>query len=192
MTIPNILTLIRICASPVFFVIFFSDTWLSFSPLTTGILIICLFLIIEATDLFDGHFARKLNQTTDIGKIMDPFADSLSRLTYFLCFTIYGIMPFWIFFIVLYRDLGVSFIRQLIARGGISMAARLSGKIKALVYGLAGLAGVFSVFIKKGNYLVHAQSWIDVTVFILFVLTGTAALWSLADYATALKGKLRQ
>jgi len=192
MTLPNKLTLIRICASPLFFIFFFSDSWFHLHTLVSGIFIALLFVIIELTDLLDGHFARKLNQTTDVGKVMDPFADSLSRITYFLCFTIYGIMPVWIFCMVLYRDLAVSFIRQLVARQGISMSARFSGKVKALAYALAGLGGVFSVFLKKGHYFTQAQTWIDVIVFILFVITGCAAVWSLADYGASLKGTLKK
>ena len=48
---------------------------------------VCLvFLLIELSDLLDGHAARVRNQESELGKVLDPFADSLSRLTYFVAF----------------------------------------------------------------------------------------------------------
>ena len=142
MTLPNKLTILRIVLSPVFLFFFFADTFLPVSSMAAVSVLIILFAVIELTDLFVGYFARKLNQTSDLGKVLDPFADSFSRLTYFLCFTFTGLMPIWAFVLVLYRDLGVSFIRLLMAKRGIVMPARLSGKIKAVIYAAAGLGGV--------------------------------------------------
>ena len=74
--------------------------------------------------------------------MLDPLADSLSRLTYFLCFTVTGIMPAWVLLILVYRDVGVAYVRVLFSRGGVMLSARTSGKVKAWVYAFAGGFGL--------------------------------------------------
>lgn len=86
MNLPNKLTLARLIMTPMFFIAFNLPLWFnsSFQNLST-ILVLILFVLIEATDLLDGIIARKRNLVTDLGKVMDPFADTFARLTYFVC-----------------------------------------------------------------------------------------------------------
>ena len=185
MNVPNTLTFLRIALSPVFFLSFFADSWFNLPARATAPVILVLFLVIELSDLFDGMAARKLKQETDLGKVLDPFADSFSRLTYFLCFAFKGIMPVWIFFIVLYRDLGVAFVRLLAAGKGKVLSARLSGKIKAVVYAVAGMAGVLYVVFLRLDFEMPFKT--ELILAPLFYLTGGVALWSLADYVLSLR-----
>ena len=152
-------------------------------------MLIIVFAAIELTDLLDGMLARKLNQTSDLGKVLDPFADSLSRLTYFLCFAFAGIMPIWIFVVVLYRDLSVSFIRLLMAKSGVVMPARLSGKLKAVVYAAAGAAGVLFYFFLKSGLLPEIIIPLRMIVTLLLYAVGAIAVWSLIDYASVLRNR---
>ena len=78
-TIPNILSLIRICLIPliVYLYLFTNLNWLS------GIFIILSGL----TDMIDGYIARKFNQISDLGKILDPIADKLTLLSILICVT---------------------------------------------------------------------------------------------------------
>ena len=76
-----ILTWGRIAIAPLFF-LFFELADAHGAPLLVGVW--AAFLLIEFSDLLDGHFARSRNQESDIGKVLDPFADALSRLTYFV------------------------------------------------------------------------------------------------------------
>lgn len=89
-------------------------------------------VLIELSDAFDGIVARARNEVTSFGKIFDPICDSLSRQTIFLSFTIAGIIPLWMFLIYLYRDGLMSFIRVMAASSGNVLAARPSGKLKAI------------------------------------------------------------
>ena len=187
MTLPNKLTILRIILSPLFLLFFFMDTILPVPSLAVVSVLIVLFAVIELTDLLDGYFARKLNQTSDLGKVLDPFADSFSRLTYFLCFTLIGLMPVWVFVLVLYRDLGVSFIRLLMAKRGIVMPARLSGKIKAVIYAAAGFAGVAFFFFLKSGFVPGIIVPARVIVEVFFYAAGGVAVWSFIDYALSLK-----
>ena len=146
-----------------------------------------LFIIIELTDLADGQIARRTGQISDTGKLLDPFADSLSRLTYFLCFTIAGIMEVWVFLIILYRDLGVSFIRLLMSRRGIAMASRMSGKIKAWVYALCGVIGLALMTIRHTALTDDIVRIADIVTYISFICAAAIALWSLGDYIWAIR-----
>ena len=186
MNTANTITFMRVALSPVFFVVFFLPQWMDVPAWPVVIVLALIFTAIEVSDLIDGKVARKLDQVTDLGKLLDPFGDSFSRLTYFLCFTVSGIMPAWVFILVLYRDLGVSFIRQLQAREGVSMPARKSGKIKAWVYAVAGIAGILFYFAQllAGP---EAVPWaVETALFVLFIITGITAVWTLYDYAGVL------
>ncbi len=80
----------RVVLSPVFFVVYFMPQWFNFTAVPVIAALTLIFTAIEVSDLIDGKVARKLNQVSDLGKLLDPFGDSLSRLTYFLCFTVSG------------------------------------------------------------------------------------------------------
>jgi len=187
MNTANKITFLRVLLSPVFFILFFLSLWTSLSAYIAIPLLAAVFAIIEFSDLFDGKVARRLNQVSDFGKALDPFGDSISRLTYFFCFTISGYMPAWVFILILYRDMSVSFIRQLAAKKGTVMPSRMSGKIKAWVYALAGIAGIlyhFAVILGVGALV----PWTFTTAMnILFFLAAAAAVWTLADYMPALR-----
>lgn len=186
MNIPNSLSVARIVLAPVFFVFFFMETVIPGSTVYSVIGVWVVYLLIEASDLLDGYYARKLDLVSESGKILDPFADSISRLTYFLCFTGMGIMPVWIFLVLLYRDLGVGFIRQIASGYRIAFAARLSGKLKAWVYAVAGFVGIFVFSVKKLLLLQRYGSSIDSYSLIVFVLSALIAIWSLIDYTLSL------
>jgi CDP-diacylglycerol---glycerol-3-phosphate 3-phosphatidyltransferase len=147
-------------------------------------MLLVLFLVMEISDGLDGHVARKTGTVSDFGKLFDPFADSLARLTYFLGFVYTGIMPGWIFILVLYRDLGVAFVRTLAMKKGVAMAAQLSGKIKAWIYAIAGIAGILSAsaasFLPAG-LVAGAVAVADMT----FMACAATAVWTMIDYAMA-------
>lgn len=95
------------------------------------------------TDFFDGYFARKLNQITDLGKILDPIADKVFIGLITFTMILIDLLPIWFFVIVILRDL-------LILAGGlyvknkykIVMASNFEGKatfvlIIAVVLGVA-------------------------------------------------------
>ena len=187
MGLPNIITFARIALSPIFFCVFYIPYWLEAPPAIPLAFLWFLFAIIEITDLIDGRIARRLDQTSDTGKLLDPFADSLSRLTYFLCFMIAGIMEVWIFVILLYRDLSVSFVRLMMSKRGITMGARLSGKLKAIVYAIAGILGLGMLSIREFDFIQPVFDVSEIVVYIIFLLSAVIAVWSLADYLTALR-----
>jgi len=111
-----------------------------------GFLTVC-----ELTDILDGVIARKFDQVTDLGKVLDPMADSIVRLSMLLGFTQGFVkLPFFLVLVFVYRDAIISTLRTLCALRGKALAARTSGKIKAIiqavvVYGIVCLMIPYSM-----------------------------------------------
>jgi cardiolipin synthase len=93
LTVPNLLSLIRIIIVPFFAYYFMKDNIL---------LAVILIAASGLSDAFDGLIARKFNQVTELGKILDPFADKITQGTVALCIAVKYpmICPFLILFIV--------------------------------------------------------------------------------------------
>jgi len=192
MNTANRVTFMRVWLSPILFIVFFLPRWFSVPVIPVIAAIVIIFATIEFSDLFDGKIARKRNQVSDFGKALDPFSDSLSRLTYFLCFVAEGYMPVWIFVLVLYRDLIVSFMRQIMAQSGTIMPSRMSGKIKAWVYCVTGIVGMLYHFTVLLGVVLYVPYPCIVIMYSLFGLSGLTAIWTLYDYAVVFmnrKGK---
>ncbi|MFH2116023.1 MAG: CDP-diacylglycerol--glycerol-3-phosphate 3-phosphatidyltransferase [Spirochaetota bacterium] len=184
MTPATMVTSIRIILAPLFYLLF--TTSMTDGTIGTGsaLLLLALFLVMEISDGLDGYVARRTGTVSDFGKLFDPFADSLARLTYFLSFVFTGIMPGWIFILILYRDLGVAFVRTLAMKKGVAMAAQLSGKIKAWIYAIAGVAGILAA--SAGSFLPAALADAAVTVAsVSFLACAATAVWTMIDYALA-------
>lgn len=131
MKVPNILTMSRLLLAPAFLAFFLSDDpagkWWA----------LALALFFEATDLADGFVARRMQQTSQLGKILDPLADSVSRFTIFLGLLVQDYASVWAIACIFWRDSIVSTVRILAASQGVIVSARLSGKVKAIVQGIA-------------------------------------------------------
>jgi CDP-diacylglycerol--glycerol-3-phosphate 3-phosphatidyltransferase len=173
------LTVARIVLAPVFFLLFELAGAGSAAFLAAAWIVL---LLIELTDLLDGFVARRLRQESELGKVLDPFADSVSRLTYFVALAGAAILPLWVLLILIYRDVSVAYIRVILSRNGHLMPARASGKAKAWVYAFAGIGGVAWYSVQKLGWHIGAEDVVRACLLALFVLAAAVALWSLADY----------
>ncbi len=185
MNLPNTLTVARLFLAPVFFILYFLPEWIGTGTVTATWLLLIVYVLIEASDMLDGYFARSMNLVTDLGKVMDPFADVFSRITYFVCFTVAGIMPAWVFLLILYRELGATFLRMIMISKGVAMAASIFGKIKAVIYAVSSIFGI--LYTAMIRFYVDV-SWIDYFYIIMqatFILGALTALLSLGVYLKA-------
>ena len=134
MSIALILTLLRILLWPIFVVLYLYHDQLGFTLFSLPYVLLCLTVLSEVSDVFDGLLARRYNKVTDLGKLLDPMADSIFRLSVFLAFT-QGViqLPLLLVCIFFYRDIVISTLRALCGLRGFALAARLSGKIKAVM-----------------------------------------------------------
>lgn len=154
MTIANYFTFIRIFISPIFLLVYLYHDYLEISKTLLPYVLIFLLCVSELSDAFDGYLARKYNQVTDFGKILDPMADSIARLSYFLTFTAEPVkLPLALIFIFVYRDSVVSTLRTICALKGFALAARTSGKIKAGIQAFAALSVLILMIPHSLGYL---------------------------------------
>ncbi|MCE5318671.1 MAG: CDP-diacylglycerol--glycerol-3-phosphate 3-phosphatidyltransferase [Parachlamydia sp.] len=138
MSIANYLTFIRIFISPIFLLVYLEHDKMGISATLLPYVLLFLLGVSELSDAFDGFLARRYNQVTDLGKILDPMADSISRISVFLTFTLDPVrLPMLLIFVFIYRDSVISTLRTVCALKGFALAARPSGKIKAVVQAIS-------------------------------------------------------
>jgi len=191
MNLPNTLTVIRIILAPIFFVTFFFTEWTGAGHIASLVVLVLVFAVMEVSDFLDGYYARKYQLVTEIGKVIDPFGDVMSRMTYFFCFTLTGLMPAWIFLILLYRELGITFLRMLMIRRGIAMAASVWGKAKAVTYAAGGVLGLlYTISIRIEPNLGFLPSLKAFTLAI-FILGAISSVLSFITYIRTAASDLR-
>jgi cardiolipin synthase (CMP-forming) len=95
LNLPNFLTLIRIVAIPFFLVLLASHLYLD---------ALLVFILGGVTDALDGFLARRMNQKTSLGAILDPIADKLLLMSSFIMLGMMGGLPLWLVVLVVSRD----------------------------------------------------------------------------------------
>ncbi len=164
MTLASKFTLLRIFFSPLIVVIaaFGFENWNVYAAI--------VFIIASVTDSVDGYIARRYNQISDFGKLIDPIADKLLTSAAMIVLIAWHKMVPIIGILLVGRDIMVSAMRILAADRNLVVAARNSGKIKTLLQLIAYGAYFFSLDILGHIFLAGA------------LLT---TMWSLVDYLGA-------
>ena len=107
-TIPNVLSVLRLAGVPVFL-------WLLLGPQADVVALLVL-MFAGISDYLDGKIARALGQTSKLGVVLDPAADRLYILATLVAFVIRDIIPWWLAAIIVGRDLvlapGVALLRR--------------------------------------------------------------------------------
>ena len=91
-----------------------------------------MYSIAAITDAIDGKLARKNNQITNFGKLLDPIADKILTTSALLAFMQMGLCNIWIVMIVLTREFTVASIRMIAAADGVVIPANIWGKLKTV------------------------------------------------------------
>jgi CDP-diacylglycerol--glycerol-3-phosphate 3-phosphatidyltransferase len=188
MRLADRLTLLRVILAPLFFAAYLLDMF--FFAIWTVLLLWVIFTVSEITDMLDGMAARKMKESSDFGKLFDPFADTLMQLTCFLCFVIDGIIHPALFLVVLYREFGILFVRNLMLKNGIAMGARMSGKIKTVTYVVAASAILFYIGLCRFGVPVSIQTVLRIGAISIFYISVAFSVLSFFDYVSGYR-KLR-
>ncbi len=124
MNLPNALTLLRIFLVPLLVVVLLTriEGHVYFGA--------AIFLVAVLTDYLDGFFARRRNEVTRLGILLDPLADKLLTAAAFLSLVEMGVVPAWVVMIVLARELAVTGLRNVAAGRGVLIRASGLGKGK--------------------------------------------------------------
>jgi CDP-diacylglycerol--glycerol-3-phosphate 3-phosphatidyltransferase len=185
-SLANKLTFFRVTLAPLFFVIYlirnFFPSLAESSIAWTVPVLWLIFIVSEVTDLLDGIAARKRKEVSDFGKLFDPFADTLMQITCFLCFVVDGIFPAKLFLLVLYREFSILFIRNLMLRKGIAMGASLAGKIKTVLYIVAGGAALLAASIQRLGVLEDYFKYFKYGAITIFIISVIMSIVSFIQY----------
>ena len=147
MNLAHYFTLLRICISPFFPILYLQHDAFGIPLTAVPYILLSLLVISEFSDVFDGVLARRRNEVTDLGKVLDPMADSITHISLFLTFTQSFVgLPMLLVLVFLYRDLFISTLRTLCALKGVALAARASGKLKAIIQASAAFLIIFLMF----------------------------------------------
>jgi CDP-diacylglycerol--glycerol-3-phosphate 3-phosphatidyltransferase len=186
MSIANKLTFFRVIMAPAFFIIYTLPTlipaWFENGTAWTVPVLWLIFILSEVTDLLDGYAARRLKETSDFGKFFDPFADTLMQLTCFLCFVLDGTFPAILFLLVLYRELSILLVRNLMLKKGITMGARIAGKIKTFTYIMAIGAALLTVSLQRLSDLDFIIRYFRIGAIVIFCISVIVSIISFFDY----------
>lgn len=166
-TIPNLITYVRFLLIAPFMYFFLEKNYIAAA--------VCI-SVSGLTDCFDGMLARKLNQVTSLGKILDPIADKLTLFSVALCMIVYypAILPL----------LGVLMVKEIMMLiCGLSLlikhitppAARWYGKVATVVFYFS----VVTIVFLKAVFAYESMTLVTV----MFVLTAIVMLFALLNYA---------
>ena len=139
-TLPNIITIVRICFTPVIALLPFIDGY------WPKLVCFVVFVIAAVSDVFDGYLARSRNMVSDLGKLLDPIADKLllfatlvpiywiSRQRHDLYdIPVWGSIPLWVCILLIGRELAMTVFRWWAQRRGVVIPAHGAGKLKTVI-----------------------------------------------------------
>jgi len=126
--VPNILTLIRlVLIAPIVITIAQEQFIIAF-----------IFLVLSGiTDVLDGTIARKFNLITDLGKLLDPFADKATQVAILVTLSIKGIIPFWILAIVVIKEFAMISGASFLYGKDLVVSSKWYGKLATVLFYLA-------------------------------------------------------
>ena len=112
LTVPNVLSFARLLGVPVFL-------WLILVPQADG-WAIALLVVSGITDWLDGYLARRWNQITRVGQLLDPIADRLYILATLFGLLLRDIIPLWLVILLVSRDVLMAVVLAVLKRRGIT------------------------------------------------------------------------
>jgi CDP-diacylglycerol--glycerol-3-phosphate 3-phosphatidyltransferase len=184
--LPNGITLARIAVIPLFI-------WLAYdgNPIDSFWAAV-VFTAASLSDVLDGYLARRWNQSTIVGKFLDPLADKLIVMSALVMMVRLGRLAAWVVIILLARELVIGGLRTIAATEGMVIAAGQEGKWKTSLQ----LCGVIALCL----HYVHPLDliWVRYTVNynlvgqVLIYLSTILSIWSAAVYFRAFLQRIAQ
>lgn len=162
LTIPNLLTLLRLIGIPFMAYLIYRDA----RPIAAFV----LFAAIWSTDCLDGYIARRYHQVSDVGKIMDPAVDKLFQLTTAVMMCWVGRLPLWVPLFIFFKEILMVIGGAVLLKQKTVVSAEWFGKVTTGLFVLA-----FSCLFFLPPEQLH---WANA----LFILPCLCSLYSLFRY----------
>ena len=161
-TIPNILSFVRLLLVPVFLVLIVRGE--------DGFALLVL-VISSITDFLDGIIARKLNQVTRLGQLLDPAADRLFIFTALIGLAVRGVIPWWLVIVIVGRDVMLAILGITLANFGYGpLPVHHLGKV-------ATFCLFYALPILMIGQAFPAAAWVTVPFGWAFALWGAFLYW---------------
>jgi CDP-diacylglycerol---glycerol-3-phosphate 3-phosphatidyltransferase len=171
LTLPNVLTVLRILLVPVLVVALLGNT-----P-SGDVLAAVVFAAASLTDFADGYLARARDSVTTFGKLMDPLADKLLVIAALISLVSLNRLPAWVAMVIIARELAVTMLRLGATGAGIVIAASMMGKVKTCLQ----IAAILALIAFHGRPL-----WVMLLVYVTVIVTVISGL----DYFFGVRRRL--
>lgn len=146
--VPNILSFIRLILVPIFVVSFF---------VINQYLALAIFVIASITDIIDGYIARHYNAITEFGKVLDPFADKLMKMSALISLAIANLVPLWVAILMIVCDLAMIISGLCLYKKKITIQSNWIGKAGTFVISLGVVLSFFTQWLGDTNvYVIYA------------------------------------
>jgi len=173
LTVPNLISFARLAILPVVYL-----------DLTSGRLLraFVLLVVFTASDWFDGYFARRLDQVTELGKLLDPISDRVLFVVVGVAYVVSGLLPLWVVLALIARDV-------LVAGAGLVLLTRgakppdVTRLGKTATFGLMWALPTFLLAGIAGDGVDDPQPVLHVLAWVLLAVSGVLYWVAAFDYA---------
>jgi CDP-diacylglycerol---glycerol-3-phosphate 3-phosphatidyltransferase len=179
LNVSNSLTVLRIVAIP--FILLLMQTETPQSALWATLVFIAAFI----TDWLDGFYARKKNQVTRVGKLLDPLADKLLIGSALIMLDNLDRVPVWMVILIISREIAVTWLRAALAGKGVILAASSWGKNKTFFQALA----LIPLILHYGHWGLDFHQVGMILLWVALVLTVWSGILYFIQYYSILLGK---
>src|SRR5262245_38532907 len=164
--LPTWITIIRIFLTPVLVVVLMTrGTYLEPIGLSWQMIGVMVFLLASCTDYLDGWLARRRNQVTTLGILLDPIADKLLTSAAFISLVQIGVARAWMVWVIIGREFAVDGLRMISSSQGITIAASVWGEDKPVAKVVAVVLRIFgSTYLGRWDLAGDIAIWIVVIV----------------------------
>lgn len=150
-----------------------------------------MIVIIWISDLLDGYFARKLNQVSELGKIIDPLADKITIISIGAILLVQHIIPLWFALVIVLRDI-IIFLAGIYLKycKKIVLSSNWIGKISVFIIGCTLLfsviiAGIYHNSVENTN--IYTIENLELYLHFMFLLSIVMSMVSLIYYSYRFK-----
>ncbi len=164
----NVVTVVRIVLVPLVVAALLLDQDGGWRVVAAG-----LFALAAVSDRLDGYLARRMNQVTDWGKLVDPIADKLLMGATLVTLSALGSLPWWITVVIGVREIGITALRLAVLRYVVIPASR-GGKLKTALQSVG--IGLFVL------PLDHVPDWVTSVAWAVVLAAVVVTLVTGVDY----------
>jgi CDP-diacylglycerol--glycerol-3-phosphate 3-phosphatidyltransferase len=178
MNVPNALTLSRIFLVPILLTVLLTND--KSLPHKT-VIAVTIVLIAAATDWVDGYLARRLQQVSTLGMLLDPVADKLLVSSVLISMVATGQVPAWMVVIIIGREFAVTGLRSIAQAAGTTIAASDLGKTKMVMQIVAIVSLLISPHLNLAWWIAQISLYIVVIFALISAVDYFAKFWKTLD-----------